>query len=96
MFEKLSYNYLSIFYTGQNLSMSNQDDKNDELPLEGGRVTEGVIRIGDTVHRPTGPHSDFCHELLLHLEKVNFNSAPRFLGFDEMSREILNYFQLKR
>jgi hypothetical protein len=34
-------------------------DKADqaEIPLAGGDVTEGVVRVGDTVRRPVGPHS---------------------------------------
>lgn len=66
-------------------------DENNEQKLEGGRVTEGIVRIGNTVHRPMGSHSEFCHQLLLHLEKVGFKAAPRFLGVDEMAREVLSY-----
>jgi hypothetical protein len=62
-----------------------------EQKLEGGRVTEGVVRIKNVVHRPMGPHSDFSHALLLHLQKVGFNDAPRFLGIDEMGREMLSF-----
>ena len=29
-----------------------------ELPLSGGRLTAGVVRVGDTVRRPTGPHRE--------------------------------------
>jgi Ser/Thr protein kinase RdoA (MazF antagonist) len=62
-----------------------------EIPLEGGRITRGVVRVGDTVRRPMKPNSDFVHELLLHLESVGFEDAPRFLGIDEQGREILSY-----
>lgn len=62
-----------------------------ESQLEGGRVTKGVVRVGDTVRRPRGPHSPFVHELLLHLEAVSFPHAPRFLGIDAEGREILTY-----
>jgi hypothetical protein len=27
----------------------------DETPLSGGNVTAGVVRVGDTVRRPTAP-----------------------------------------
>jgi len=27
----------------------------DEVPLEGGNMTGGVVRVGDTVRRPAGP-----------------------------------------
>jgi hypothetical protein len=62
-----------------------------EIPLAGGRITPGVVRVGDTVRRPTNPNSPFVHKLLLHLEAVGFYAAPRFLGIDEQGREILSY-----
>jgi hypothetical protein len=62
-----------------------------EQPLSGGWVTEGVVRLGDTVRRPPGPRAAFVHELLLHLEKVGFTAAPRFLGLDDQGREMLTF-----
>lgn len=61
----------------------------DERPLYGGWVSEGVVRVGDTVRRPIGPRSDFVHRLLAHLESVGFDRAPRSLGVDEKGREML-------
>jgi len=68
-------------------------DKADlaEIPLAGGDVTEGVVRVGDTVRRPVGPHSQLVHALLAHLESVGFGGAPRFLGIDGSGREVLSY-----
>ena len=62
-----------------------------EVPLTGGDVTEGVVRAGDTVRRPVGPHSPLVHALLTHLESVGFAGAPRFLGIDRSGREVLSY-----
>lgn len=62
-----------------------------EEPLGGGDVTEGVVRVGDTVRRPVGPHSPTVHWVLEHLEQVGFEGAPRFQGVDEQGREILTY-----
>jgi hypothetical protein len=62
-----------------------------EIPLAGGDVTEGVVRVGDTVRRPVGPHSPLVHALLVHLELVGFEGAPRFLGIDGSGREVLSY-----
>ena len=62
-----------------------------EIPLAGGDVTEGVVRVGDTVRRPVGPHSPLVHALLAHLELVGFEGAPRFLGTDGSGREVLSY-----
>ena len=62
-----------------------------EIPLTGGDVTEGVVRVDDTVRRPVGPHSPLVHALLTHLESVGFEGAPRFLGIDGSGREVLSY-----
>jgi hypothetical protein len=62
-----------------------------EIPLAGGDVTEGVVRVGDTVRRPVGPHSPLVHALLTHLESAGFEGAPRFLGVDGSGREVLTY-----
>ena len=64
-----------------------------EIPLAGGDVTEGVVRVGDTVRRPAGPHSPLVHALLTHLETVGFERAPRFLGIDRAGREVLSYVE---
>ena len=62
-----------------------------EISLAGGDVTEGVVRVGDTVRRPVGPHSPLVHALLAHLESAGFEGAPRFLGIDSSGREVLSY-----
>ena len=63
------------------------------IALEGGRSTDGVVRVGDRVHRPLGPHSPFVHELLRHLEAVGFTAAPRLLDVDAQRREVLSYIE---
>jgi hypothetical protein len=62
-----------------------------EVPLAGGDVTEGVVRVGDTVRRPRGSWSDSVALYLRHLKQVGFDGAPRFLGIDEQGRDILEY-----
>jgi len=52
-----------------------------------------VVRIGETVRRPQGAHSEFVHALLLHLEDSGFDAAPRFLGVDRQGREVLSYIE---
>ncbi|WP_308250238.1 phosphotransferase [Sphaerisporangium fuscum] len=54
-------------------------------------MTEGVVRVDDTVRRPTKPSSPAVHALLRHLEAAGFDRAPRFLGIDDRGREILSY-----
>jgi hypothetical protein len=61
--------------------------------LTGGRITQGVVRVGNTVRRPTGAHTPFVHSLLRHLEESGFEGAPRVLGIDEQGREILTFIE---
>jgi hypothetical protein len=63
----------------------------DEIPLHGGRVTPGVVRIGDTVRRPPTLNSDFVRRLLQHLAARGFGAAPRWLGTDEQGRDVLSF-----
>ena len=64
-----------------------------EKLLTGGRITQGVVRIGNTVWRPTGPHTLFVHSLLRHLEEGRFDGTLRVLGIDVQGREILSFIQ---
>jgi Ser/Thr protein kinase RdoA (MazF antagonist) len=62
-----------------------------EVPLPGGRITPGVVRVGDTVRRPTTQASPFVARLLGHLEQRGFTGAPRHLGLDETGRDTFSY-----
>jgi hypothetical protein len=62
-------------------------------PLGGGRTTVGVVRIGDTVHRPVRRWTTTVHTVLRHLEQAGFAQAPRVLGFDDAGREVLTYLE---
>ena len=73
--------------------MAGQGAPQEEVPLLGGDVTEGVVRVGDTVRRPLGPHSLLVHGVLRHLEASGFTGAPRLLGVDERGREILTFVE---
>ena len=64
---------------------------NGEVPLPGGRITPGVVRVGDTVRRPTTRASPFVARLLGHLEQGGFTGAPRHLGLDEAGRDTFSY-----
>lgn len=59
--------------------------------LSGGRSTNGVVRIGDTVRRPVLRDATFRHACLLHLESIDFRYAPRFQGIDDAKREVLSF-----
>src|SRR5215475_1260166 len=62
-------------------------------PTPTGRVSRGVVRVGDTVRRPMPADSDYVHGLLAHLEHCGFVGAPRFLGVDSRGREIVSYIE---
>lgn len=62
-----------------------------EVPLTGGRITAGVVRVGNTVRRPILGDRSLVHELLVDLESRGFDATPRFLGVDDKNREILTY-----
>jgi hypothetical protein len=65
-----------------------------EQPLTGGMdPAAGVVRVGDTVRRPTTPSSGAIRALLLHLEQAGFEGAPRYLGTDEQGRQVLSYIE---
>ena len=63
-----------------------------ETPLTGGNVTV-VARVGETVHRAVGPWSSSVHDLLQYLQARGFHGAPRFLGFDDLGREVLMFIE---
>lgn len=65
----------------------------EEFPLAGGAITEGVVRIGDTVRRPPQQSPQLMRDVLLHLERVGFDGAPRWLGIDEHGRDILTWIE---
>jgi hypothetical protein len=51
------------------------------------------MRVGGTVRRPGGPAAAQVRLFLAHLEQVGFDGAPRFHGFDDRNREILDYLE---
>ncbi|KKC31078.1 aminoglycoside phosphotransferase family protein [Devosia psychrophila] len=63
----------------------------EEILTGGGRTS--VTRIGDVVHRHTGPWAKTVHALLRHLENEGFTGAPRVIGtgFDATGRETLSF-----
>jgi hypothetical protein len=62
-----------------------------EIPLSGGNMSSGVVRVGDTVRRPAGPWTPAVHALLTHLHEAGFGGAPRPLGIDDHGREVLTF-----
>jgi hypothetical protein len=64
-----------------------------EIPLSGGNVNVGVIRVGNTVRRHPGKASAATHALLRHLADQSFSGSPKLLGVDEKGREILTFIE---
>lgn len=62
-----------------------------ETLLPAGRITKGIVRIGDTVRRPSKPSSPFTARLLNCLEMAGCHWAPRHLGEDALGRDMLTY-----
>jgi hypothetical protein len=62
-----------------------------EVPLAGGDVTEGLVRVGGTVRRPHGPASGAVERVLRHLEAQGFAGAPRWLGRDDRGRDVVSF-----
>ena len=63
---------------------------NEEIQLEGGNLST-VVRVGDTVRRPSGLWTAAVHALLAHLEHAEFDAAPRARGLDDRNREVLSF-----
>jgi hypothetical protein len=65
-----------------------------EVPqqLSGGLANQGqVVRIGDTVRRPAGLHSEAVTNLLDHLRRSGFDAAPAVLGKDLEGRDLYKW-----
>jgi hypothetical protein len=62
-----------------------------EIALPAGDVTEGVVRIGDTVRRPHQESSSRVAAYLQHLAEAGFDGAPRYLGVDAHGRDVLTF-----
>ena len=50
-----------------------------------------LVRVGDTVRRPSGSFTESVHHLLRHLRDHGFDLAPEPRGIDEAGREILSF-----
>jgi Phosphotransferase enzyme family len=64
-----------------------------EIELPAGDVTEGIVRVGDTVRRPHRPQSYAVAAYLDHLEHVGFEGSPRYLGRDNLGRDVLTFIE---
>ena len=60
--------------------------------LDGGN-SNVVERVGDTVHRLSGPWTPAVHRLLHLLRASGIDQVPQPLGFDDDGREILTFLE---
>ena len=67
------------------------DTDGTDIPLPAGYLTTGIVRVGDTVRRPSTLSSPFVAQLLAHLGDRGCGWAPRYLGQDTLGRDILTY-----
>jgi len=63
----------------------------EEERLIGGNSHAEVVKVGETVRRPTGHWTPGVHALLGHLEARGYRGAPRARGVDPQGREVLTY-----
>jgi len=61
-----------------------------EQSLPGGLVTT-VVRARNTVWRAQPEDPGFVHALVEWFERRGWDGAPRYLGADELGREVLSY-----
>jgi hypothetical protein len=63
----------------------------EDIQLGGGAMTDGVVRVGDTVRRLPRHATQMMREVLVHLERARFDAAPRWLGVDRQGRDVLTW-----
>ncbi|MFC1803391.1 phosphotransferase [Thermoproteota archaeon] len=73
--------------------MSDSESKEFEKQLDGGRITPGVTRIGNTVRRPEKKNSEYISQVLIYLEQKQFKYSQRYLGKDKQNRDIFAYVE---
>jgi hypothetical protein len=62
-----------------------------EVPMTGGNVSTGLVRVGKTVRRPAAPRA--VDDFLRHLNDVGYVGAPRLLGRDGLGRQVVEYVE---
>lgn len=64
-----------------------------EVPLTGGDITEGLVRIGNTVRRPHLAQSPAVAAYMAHITSAGFTAVPRWHGRDEKGRDVLDFIE---
>jgi len=50
-----------------------------------------VVHVGDKVRRRPVFATQLMRDVLVHLERVGFEAAPRWRGIDEQGRDVLSW-----
>ncbi|WP_082558172.1 phosphotransferase family protein [Kitasatospora sp. MBT66] len=66
------------------------DAPDGAITLSGGRMSPGLVRVGDSVRRPVSDASEFVAALLNVFEQRGFDGAPKYLGQDD-GMDILSF-----
>ena len=53
-------------------------------------MTDGVVRVGDTVRRLPRYATQLMRDVLVHLERAGFDAAPRWIGSDDQGCDVLS------
>ncbi|MFT3855801.1 MAG: phosphotransferase [Ilumatobacteraceae bacterium] len=61
-----------------------------ERPLAGGNATAAVIRVGDTVRKPSSPTTPLVHRYLRMLRAAGVD-VPEVFGDDEHDRQVIEF-----
>jgi len=62
-----------------------------EEVLTGGNVADEVVRVGQTVRKPSTMATPAVAALLQHLTLSGFDGSPEHLGLDDTGRQIVEY-----
>ena len=69
----------------------------EETILTGGGLTDGgstrnqTVKIGDIVHKTAETQHPMVREYLLYLQEKGMSGVPRFLGVDDLGRDMFTY-----
>jgi hypothetical protein len=65
----------------------------EEVPLIGGRITQGVVKKGNHVLRPLCSNSTLVHDVLRWLDNKSVELSPKFIGVTDDNREIISFLE---
>lgn len=61
--------------------------------MVGGNTTDDVVRVGSTVRRSVGAHSESVRSVLRFLGETGVGWAPEYLGSDDAGRDVFSFIE---